>query len=287
MNLKLAGFAAAILAIVIFSGASVSPAQTGTGAGTTETQFSTPAFYGKSLINLPTTKCLDKGEVLFRVSHRFIQPSNSGYHSFYGLDGPAYILLSFGYGIRDDWSVTLGRTNFRDEVELSSVFSLFQQGGTHNLPLSAVLVGAATLTTQVPPGELVFVHKNVRLSIQAGISRQVTNRLSVLVVPSFASNTEYDVTEKQNTFGLGVGGRMLVLNNISLVGEIVPVMSGYKTDINTWGLGVEIKKGGHVFHFFMNDEYGLTPNQYLPGGDLKLADGNVRFGFNIYRSFWL
>lgn len=195
--------------------------------------------------------------------------------------------MGVGYGLRDDWSVWLGRTNLRDEVELSSTFSLFQQGESPGLPFSAVLIGAANLTTEVPEGTRVFIHKNVRLSIQASVSRQFTDRLSLLLVPSFSSNTDYSRPEDENTFGLGIGGRAMIIQNISLVGEIVPVLSGYDTGINTWGLGIEVKKGGHVFHFFVNNEYGLTPNQYLPGGDLKLGDGDVRYGFNIYRSFWL
>jgi hypothetical protein len=214
-------------------------------------------------------------------------PSNTGYEDFYGLDGPSFILLNVGYGLRDDWSISLGRTNLRDEVELSSAFSLFQQGETRGFPFSAVVIGAASLTTQVPDGEDVFARENLRLSVQASISRQLTDRLSLLAVPSFSSNTDYSRPQDENTFGLGVGGRLMVIRNISLVGEIIPVLSGYKTGVDTWGLGFEVKKGGHVFHFFMNNQYGTTPNQYLPGGDLKLADGDVRYGFNIYRSFWL
>jgi len=245
----------------------------------------TPTFFSTTLINLPTTRCIGKGEMLFRVSHHFYLPSNSGYHSFYGLDGPSYIMMSLGYGLRDDWSFTLGRTNLRDEVELSSAFSLFQQGETRAIPFSAVITGTVSLTTETPEGTRVFDRDNVRLSIQTSLSRQFTDGVSFLVAPSFSSNTDYSKPRDKNTFSLGIGGRVMVLENISLVGEMVPVLSGYETGVDTWGFGVEVKKGGHVFHLFANNAYGLTPNQYLPGGDLKLADGDIRYGFNIYRSF--
>ena len=244
-----------------------------------------PAFFAPGLINLPTTGCLDKGEVLVRVSHRFYLPTSSGHRAMYGLDGPAFILLGLSYGVRDDWSVALGRTNLRDEVELSTAFSPFQQGDRLNFPFSAVVRGAVSLTTEVPEGSHVFVRDNVRFSIQASLSRQFTDAISILAVPSFCSNTDYSRPDEENTFGLGLGGRVMVLKNISLVGEIIPVLSGYSTGTDTWGLGVEVKKGGHVFHIFVTNAYGETTNQYLPGGDLKLADGDLRYGFNIYRSF--
>jgi hypothetical protein len=36
---------------------------------------------------------------------------------------------------------------------------------------------------------------------------------------------------------------------------------------------------------FVTNAYGLTPSQFLAGGDLRLGDGDLRFGFNIYRTF--
>jgi hypothetical protein len=74
----------------------------------------------------------------------------------------------------------------------------------------------------------------------------------------------------------------MLIENISLVGEWTPVLAGSETGTDTWGIGFEAKNGGHVFHVFVTDAYGLTPNQYLPGGDLN-NNGDVRLGFNLYR----
>jgi len=65
----------------------------------------------------------------------------------------------------------------------------------------------------------------------------------------------------------------------------VPRLAGYKDSYSGWGLGIEKKIGGHVFQFFVTDSIGLTASQYLPGGDLKLGDGDFRIGFNIFRTF--
>ena len=64
--------------------------------------FENPAFWGTRLINLPTTTTMEKHDVLFRISHRFIPKTDSGYDGFYGLDGPAVVFASLGYGITDN-----------------------------------------------------------------------------------------------------------------------------------------------------------------------------------------
>lgn len=41
----------------------------------------------------------------------------------------------------------------------------------------------------------------------------------------------------------------------------------------------------HVFQVFVLNTAGLTTPQYLPGGDLRMSDGEFRLGFNIFRWF--
>jgi hypothetical protein len=78
----------------------------------------------------------------------------------------------------------------------------------------------------------------------------------------------------------------MILNDFSIIAEWVPALSGYKEiEGSGWGLGIEMKVGGHVFQVFVNNALGLTPAQYLPGGDLRLGDLDFRIGFNIFRTF--
>ncbi|MEW5899920.1 MAG: DUF5777 family beta-barrel protein, partial [Acidobacteriota bacterium] len=90
--------------------------------------FSKPAFWGTRLVNLPTTTTLSKGEVLFRISHRFQPPVSSGWDSFYGLDGPAFILFSLGYGITDKITLTVGRSKLYQEWDVQADWLIFEQG---------------------------------------------------------------------------------------------------------------------------------------------------------------
>jgi hypothetical protein len=246
--------------------------------------FSKPAFWGTRLVNLPTTTTLGKGEFLFRISHRFQPPVSAGWDSLYGFDGPAFILFSFGYGIADNLMVTMGRSKLYQEWELYADWVVAEQGKTKSLPFSATLHVGGNLVSQDEPKGAKWSGR-FRFAALLSLAYQLNDRLSFLLVPAFTSNANFWEPSSKGTFALGIGGRFMVFDDISLIAEWVPRLAGYKDSYSGWGLGIEKKIGGHVFQFFVTDSIGLTASQYLPGGDLKLGDGDFRIGFNIFRTF--
>ena len=251
-----------------------------------EIQFLKPAFWSRRLINLPTTQTLFKKELLFRISHRYNRTMRDGEDHLFGLDGPAKILLSLGYGIWDNVSVTLGRTNPRDVIELSCNWRFVEQGKRHRLPLSASLSIGSSLETETERCEDIWESDNLKFNAQLSLSHQVSDSFALLLVPAFSSNTNPSQSSSEGTFILAWGGRFTFINNLSLIWETLPHLSGYKAESQGWGAGLEYKVGGHVFQVFLTNMLGLTSDQFLPGGDLKLSDSDYRFGFNIFRSFW-
>jgi len=243
-----------------------------------------PAFWGTRLVNLPTTTTLSQGEFLFRVSHRFQPPVSSGWDSFYGFDGPAYILLSFGYGITDNLMVTVGRSKLYQEWGFGAGWAILEQGEKSSLPFSATFHAGGSLVSMDKPRGANWSGR-FRFNALLSLSHQLNDRLSFLLVPAFSSNTNFWQPDSEGTFALGIGGRCRVIDDISLIAEWVPALAGYKDKFSTWGLGLEKKIGGHVFQFFITDSIGLLVSQYLTGGDLRLGDGDFRVGFNIFRSF--
>jgi hypothetical protein len=112
-----------------------------------------PAFWGTRVINLPTAETLDRGRSLFRISHRFIPAVASGWDGFYGVDGPAFILLSFGYGITDRLMMTVGRTNHDQEWELNADYRVFEPSKDSARPLSGALhIGGSVVSKDEPAG---------------------------------------------------------------------------------------------------------------------------------------
>ncbi len=260
------------------------PQGAGRGAGNGTKSFSKPSFWGTRLINLPTTTTLGKGEFLFRISHRFQPPVSDGWDSLFGFDGPAFILFSFGYGITDNLTATLGRSKLYQEWDLSVDWSLLEQGKGSPLPFSATLHVGGSMVTQDEPQNAEWSGR-FRLSALLSLAYQLNDRFSFLLVPAFSSNTNFWEPSSEGTFALGIGGRFMILNDLSLIAEWIPQLAGYKDLCSGWGFGMEKKIGGHVFQFFVTDSLGLTASQFIPGGDMKLGDGDFRFGFNIFRTF--
>ena len=251
-----------------------------------EIQFLKPAFWTRRLINLPTTQTLFKGELLFRISHRYNRAVRDGEDHLFGLDGPAKILLSLGYGIRDNVSVTLGRTNLRDVIELSCNWRFIEQGKRYKLPLSASLNVGGSLETETERCEDIWESDNLKFNAQLSLSHQMSESFALLLVPAFSSNTNPLQSSSEGTFILAWGGRFTFIDNLSLIWETLPILSGYESESQGWGAGLEYKAGGHVFQLFLTNMLGLTTDQFIPGGDLKLKDSDYRLGFNIFRSFW-
>ncbi len=246
--------------------------------------FSKPAFWGTRLVNLPTTTTLGKGDFLFRISHRFQPPVSEGWDSLFGVDGPAFILFGFGYGITDSLTVTVGRSRLYKEWEFGADWSLFEQGRKGALPFSTTLhLGGGLVTLDKPLGA--EWSGRFRLNALLSLAYQLNDRVSFLLVPAYATNTNFWEPSSDGTFSLGIGGRIMIFDDISILAEWVPQLAGYKDLHSGWGFGLEKKIGGHVFQFFVTDSIGLTPAQFLPGGDLKLGEGDFRFGFNIFRTF--
>jgi hypothetical protein len=235
-----------------------------------------------SLINLPTTATPSSGRFYLRLSHRLYSSVREGLDSLYGWDGPAAVWIGFGYGLTDKISLSLGRTNQAKELEAAVRWKFLEEGA---VPFEAAVQAGIGWTTEKIADRSRTDARNFKMNIQLSLAKRLTDRLSVLVVPSLSTHTNYWEAEPENTFAVGFGGRFLVLEGLSIIGEWTPVLAGYAAASNGWGFGLEKKIGGHVFQFFVANSFGLTPDLYLPGGDFRLGDGDLRFGFNLYRTF--
>jgi hypothetical protein len=252
-------------------------------------------FNGWRLHNLPTTRSLSQGSHLFLISHRFNPTINEGYDALYGLDGSSIIKLSFGRAITDDLYVMLGRSNASDNVELGTHYRIAQQWGDRNWPLGVSAHGTVNWISESPPeGEDRLRSEALKFTGQLSLSRKIGDRVGLLFVPGVLLNPTVSGANEDALITLGVGGRAWVTGNVSLFGEWVPVVSGFtrsrtfgnENRFDSWGGGIEIATGGHVFQVTISNSAGVTTDQYLRGGDQDIRDffeGDFRLGFNIYR----
>lgn len=252
-------------------------------------------FDGWRLLNLPTTRALDRGSSLFLISHRFNPTVNQGYDALFGLDGSSIIYLGFGHALTDDLLLTLGRSNASDDVELGTHYQVAQQGGERQWPLGLSVHGALNWISEAPPaGERRVRGDAFKFTGQVSFARAIGDRFGVLVVPGVLVNPSVDTDGEDVLLTLGVGGRATLYRNVSVFAEWVPILSGYVRTrtfgnfnrFDSWGGGVEISTGGHVFQIVVSNSVGVATDQYLRGGDLDVRnffEGDFRLGFNIFR----
>ncbi|MCB1144008.1 MAG: hypothetical protein KDK54_17290 [Leptospiraceae bacterium] len=109
--------------------------------------FRKSTFMGNSLIHMPSTEDIGKGNLDFRFNHRFSN-AKSGFSDFFGLDGGANTQLSLDYGITDRLSVGIARTSFFKTYEGRSKFRLISDGDFH-IPFNISLFGVLGQETSV------------------------------------------------------------------------------------------------------------------------------------------
>jgi len=244
-----------------------------------------PSFWAPRVINLPTPREIGQRRFLFRIAHRFYPSVKEGYDVFYGLDGPASILLSLGYGLSDRFDLTLSRSNRYQEWSLAFKYVWLRPKKDASLPLTAAAHLVTGLVTEKREGISTFSSENMKFTFQLSLALEVHERIALLLVPSYASNTNHWESEREGTLALGIGARVTLFDELSILVEWIPVLAGYHAKSQGWGLAVEKKIGGHVFQVFALSTVGIPEPQYLSGGDLCIREGDVRFGFNIFRWF--
>jgi len=250
------------------------------------------AFAGWQIVNAPTARMPRSGEFLFRISHRFNPKISDGYDALYGLDGSGIIFLSFGYAPTDNFFFSLGRSNAADDVELQLKYRAARQTRYAAMPVNVAFQGSINWITEKIPGKSRFRDDAVKAAGQAVISRAVSDRIGVALVPGMLLNPSSDSHGEDPLFTLGLGGRWQFHHNISLVGEWVPIVTGYirtttfgnENRFDSWGGGIEFATSGHIFQIIVTNSVGIATDQYMNGGDLDIRDGDLRFGFNIYRT---
>ena len=247
-------------------------------------------FVGWKVVNLPTNRTVERGSLLFLIGHRFNPEIGDGYDAFFGLDGSSIIFLNLGYAISDQLFVNLGRSNADDDVELSlkARFARQQSGGW---PLSVGAQGSLNWFSGDVPGGSRFRREALKLSTQLILTRALGTRAGVAVVPGLLLNPASAEEGEGPLLTLGLGSRVNVHGNLSLVGEWVPIVGGYARTatfgndnrFDSWAGGLEIATPGHVFQIIVSNSVGLATDQYLRGGDLDIRDPALRLGFNIFR----
>ena len=128
---------------------------------------------------------------------------------------------------------------------------------------------------------------------QVLIARRFGNRLSLQLNPTFFHrNYVSDPNDENDAFLLGGGSRLKLTKRFALLADFYYNFSPYRQSnpdlyVPPLGLGVEIETGGHVFHLIFTNNPGIIENTYFAQSPDSYGKGQVKFGFNISRTFGL
>jgi hypothetical protein len=234
----------------------------------------------QTLINVPTTQPLKRHGSYFRLTHRFARDLRRGTlgqlaADLFSLDNGAIIGLEYRFAPTPTLQIGAHRSMLFKAIQIAGRYDAWRQ--SDRLPLSISLLGSIegdnNLRDHHAPG------------IGAALSHVIgAGGVALYAAPTFVWNTPElpeRASDAENTFFVGLGGRVRVRPSVYLAVEIAPRLAGHDPGRASWGAGVEKHTRGHVFQINVTNNFGTTNGQIARGGDRH----NVYLGFNLARTF--
>ena len=266
----------ALAAPVVASAQQKPPAATTDDDPDRDPNRSQPDF---TIVNLPTTLRVPKYKSAFRVTHRFARPLGQGDFSdlaedLFGLDSGAQIGLEYRFGIMRGTQIGIYRTSNRT-IEFFAQYSGLQQkdNGLLGLDVIATMDGTDNFSDSYSP------------ALGVVLSRELGSYGALYFEPIWVNNSNQlpsELTDDNDTFLFGIGGRLRVRPTVYVVGEYIPRI-GYTPGVDHLTFGVEKRAGGHVFQINFSNNIGTTPAQIARGG---FDNEDWYIGFSISRKFF-
>lgn len=266
-----------------------------------EKQAVSATFKTTKLVNMQTIEQVKKGELDFRIAHRFDDAgtANSASTAF-GFDNVTDIRFSFDYGIKDWWAIGVARskgaTYHRQILDYNTKIKLLSQTTNNKVPVSVSIYGLGTYTpmkSSTDTNAVNYFNKGAHRMTYAAqilIARKFNSWFSLQLAPTFTHRNYVHYTDKNDVFGIGIGGRLKFTKRMGLIADyFMPIRRNNFIDgvkrYNSLGVGLEIETGGHVFHLLFSNNTSMLEPQYLTENNQTWTKGQFRFGFNISRVF--
>jgi uncharacterized beta barrel domain-containing protein DUF5777 len=251
------------------------------------------AFFGANVVNLPNGKPLRRGEWDFFIGHRFSEDiDRAGLGGLFGFDSSATVAYGVKAGLTDRINVGLMRSNFDKTISLTAALQISRQSA--EVPLTLQLragVDGVQNFGLCDDDENFSCRKQYSPFLQATLVRTFGDRVSFLLSPIFAFRTKNEDTffppefvfgsDHRDTISLGVGTGIRLLPSVSLVGEFIPRLYGFRGERKDYpGVSIGLQKSTfrHTFELVVSRQQVITPVQVgFQGND------TFNIGFNIYR----
>jgi len=241
------------------------------------------------VINAQSSEQLAKGVLDFRILHRF-GFINSGFEEVFGLD-QATIRLGFDYGVTPWFTVGLGRSTFKKELDgLIKLKPIWQTKGSRNFPFSVTLVAGMTMNTMKwdDPERKNYFTSKLGYYYEAIIARRFSEGISLQLSPIVIHRNLVDsLTDEHDLWALGIGTRIKLSKRVSVNFDYFMLKPGRTADLytNPLSIGFDIETGGHVFQVHFTNATGMNERAFITETTGDWTKGDIHFGFNISRVF--
>ena len=99
---------------------------------------------------------------------------------------------------------------------------------------------------------------------------------------------EIQADEGQDYFSLGFAGAFSLSKRLQLTAEYFLGLSTHKfTKTDPLTIGLNIDTGGHLFQLVVGNTQGIFEKALIANTSGTWASGNIYFGFNLVRIFYL
>jgi hypothetical protein len=241
----------------------------------------TPAEPDYRLINLPTTLRLPLYKSSFALTHRFNGNLRNGSFGdnasgLFGIDNGAQIGFEYRFAPIRHVELVAYRTNFDRTIQLYAKYDAIHQNSQTPLSVSGLLSieGGDNFQTRYAP------------SVGASISRQIDDHVALYAVPMWVHNVSPLLASitgvKDNTFFIGLGGRVRIRPTVYVSAEVSPRVAGTKVNDTEYAFAIEKRAGAHLFQLNFGNSQGTTFAQTASGGLPKA----LFMGFNLTRKFF-
>ena len=259
-------------------------------------------FKSTRLLDGSTIENLASGVLDFRISHRF-GPMDGGsvgnaVQNLYGVDN-AITKIGVDFGITPWLMVGIGHSASKDNDGFVKAKILRQ--ATNGMPFTLSYFGNIDMETlpapQLPVATDSWLFTNrLFFTNQLLIARKFNNSLSLQLMPTLVHYNYVDSSKfSNNTFALGIGGRMKLTKRAAITAEYyyrlnnTNLLVNGHTTYNTFSLGYEVETGGHVFQFIVSNAQSLAERSFIgqntDSWGFLYPKNSLHLGFNISRVF--
>ena len=253
-------------------------------------EFVSAAFKSSRVINGHSIEFIGKGVLDVRILHRFGY-LDDGVSTLFGLD-EASMRMGLDYGLGKNFTIGVGRSTLKKELDGFFKYRIIRQStGPGSSPVSLVWVSGMTVNTL----KWAYPDRDNKFSSRLGyyhqliLGRKFNERFSLQLAPLFVHRNLIDSVKNSNdTWALGIGGRMKISKRVALVLDYHPILSGKQEGTyDPLSVGFDIETGGHVFQLHFSNATGMNEKEFITNTTGEFWKGEIRFGFNLSRVFSL